>query len=56
MNSDKLAKALGRQPFQNWPLDPKHIPDSPNWHFDRSIDRNNSLKNIENELYKRPQL
>ena len=56
MNSDKLALALGRQPFQNWPLDPRHIPDSREWHYDRSFHCNNSLKNIENELYKRPQL
>lgn len=56
MNSDKLALALGRQPFQNWPLDPRHIPDSREWHYDRSFHCNNSLENIENELYKRPQL
>ena len=56
MNSDKLALALGRQPFQNWPLDPRHVPDSREWHYDRSFHSNNSLENIENELYKRPQL
>ena len=54
MNSDKLALALDRQPFQNWPLDPKHIPDSRDWHYDRTFHCHNSLENIENELYKRP--
>ncbi|MGQ9769250.1 MAG: SDR family oxidoreductase [Thermogutta sp.] len=34
MNSEKLARALGFQPFLPWPFDARLLPTSRNWHRD----------------------
>lgn len=53
MNSDKLASALGRQPFFEWPLLPEHLPTERDWHFDReSMD--GSFELLSSQLYRRP--
>lgn len=56
MNSDKLAKQLGRTPFTRWPLRPEHLPDSPDWHFERSSNASITADLIKSDLYLRPQL
>src|SRR5207237_7118343 len=33
MNSSKLARALGYEPFDPWPLDDEHVPTNRQWHF-----------------------
>ena len=35
MDSSALAKALGYQPFDPWPLDPQHVPTDEQWHHRR---------------------
>ena len=34
MNSSKLSRALGHNPFDPWPLDNDHVPTHRNWHFE----------------------
>ena len=34
MNSTKLARALGYDPFDPWPLDDDHVPTHRGWHFE----------------------
>jgi dTDP-4-dehydrorhamnose reductase len=34
MNSSKLARALGYDPFDPWPLDDEHVPSHGAWHFE----------------------
>jgi dTDP-4-dehydrorhamnose reductase len=34
MDSSKLARALGYQPFDPWPLDEEHVPTHREWHFE----------------------
>ena len=33
MDSSKLARALGYQPFDPWPLDEEHVPTHRGWHY-----------------------
>lgn len=56
MDSSKLAQALGRTPFVNWPLRPEHLPDSRNWHQQRRPKCSNSAAKIKSDLYLRPDL
>lgn len=56
LNSNKLALALGRTPFLNWPLRPEHLPDSGQWHHEREPNATNSAETIKSDLYLRPQL
>ena len=53
MNSEKLSKALGRNPFCHWPLSKEHLPDSRQWHFDRGS-LNGSADLLAAQLYSRP--
>ncbi len=57
MDSSRLAKALGRDPFVPWPIDDSMVPTDREWHFDRSSGgeplRNGSLAWIERVLYRR---
>jgi dTDP-4-dehydrorhamnose reductase len=34
MDSSKLARALGYQPFDPWPLDEEHVPTHREWHYE----------------------
>lgn len=54
MDSGKLRKALGRQPFADWPLLEKHLPDSPDWHFSRGGELAGSANLLAANLYNRP--
>jgi dTDP-4-dehydrorhamnose reductase len=55
MDSSRLAVAIGRQPFVQWPLKDSQAPDSLDWHFDRTSDAIvGSPRRIVDELYLRP--
>ena len=34
MDSSKLARELGYEPFDPWPLDEQHVPTHREWHFE----------------------
>lgn len=52
MDSSKLCETLGRDPFEQWPLNEIHRPDTDDWHFDRSNGQGHSDW-IEKYLYRR---
>ena len=54
MVSQKLIEALGRKPFQPWPLDPHLVPHDLDWHYQRG--EAGSLEMIRKYLYKRPSI
>lgn len=56
LNSDKLARVLGRTPFMNWPLRPEHLPNSRQWHTERDSSDSDSVERIRTELYLRPKI
>jgi dTDP-4-dehydrorhamnose reductase len=37
LDSSRLARALGREPFTPWPQDQRLVPDSREWHFKRDF-------------------
>jgi len=51
MNSNKLAAALGYQPFDPWPLDNEHVPTHREWHFESQRGSPGLLKEV---LYHNP--
>ena len=56
MNSDKLTAALGRQPFQPWPLADSMVPTDRQWHYDRNATQafgSGSPELIKQVLYRR---
>ena len=57
MDSGKLERALGHQPFAPWPQCESMVPTDRRWHYDRSSGTealtNGSLQWIERELYRR---
>jgi dTDP-4-dehydrorhamnose reductase len=53
MDSSKLFHVLGGNPFADWPLNPRYIPDSRNWHYNRSMGAKTTNR-INSELYFRP--
>ncbi|TWU37331.1 SDR family oxidoreductase [Novipirellula artificiosorum] len=54
MNSSKLQAAIGIDPFDPWPLSDRLIPESVDWHFDRSDDELGSEQLIHQLLYQNP--
>jgi dTDP-4-dehydrorhamnose reductase len=52
MNSAKLSSALGRQPFQPWPLGDDVVPTDRGWHHERPISEARSLHQIAERLYR----
>ncbi len=54
MNSSKLTRALGYQPFHAWPYDERLVPTHPEWHFERSADEPGSAALLEEVLYRNP--
>jgi dTDP-4-dehydrorhamnose reductase len=50
MDSSKLTAAFGTKLFDAWPLDPSHVPDGRDWHYDRSTERG-SYEVLIRELY-----
>jgi dTDP-4-dehydrorhamnose reductase len=51
MNSDRLIRLLGRNPFQPWPLGDDIVPTDPLWHFERPADEDNGLARLRERLY-----
>jgi dTDP-4-dehydrorhamnose reductase len=51
MNSSKLARALGHEPFDPWPLDNEHVPTHREWHFEAARGSPELLKEV---LYHNP--
>jgi dTDP-4-dehydrorhamnose reductase len=54
MNSNKLALALGLEPFDPWPADDRWLPTHADWHRERSADEPGSLALLERVLYAHP--
>jgi dTDP-4-dehydrorhamnose reductase len=54
MDSSKLVRALGYQPFHAWPYDESLVPTHADWHFERSADRPGSKKWLAEVLYRNP--
>lgn len=53
MLSTQLASALGREPFDPWPLDPDWVPTDRQWHY-RRHDQPGSPELLARSLYKNP--
>ena len=54
LSSDKLAEALGYQPFDPWPLHDEWMPTHRHWHFER--DERGSPELLAELLYRNPAL
>ncbi len=54
MNSDKLANTLGYAPFDPWPLHDEWVPDSPDWHWNRTGSEKGSPELLSRILYRNP--
>ncbi len=46
MDSGKLVRALGYNPFDPWPLDEQLVPTDPQWHYDRPADEGGSAERL----------
>ncbi len=54
MESSKLSRALGYQPFHAWPFDKALVPTHRDWHFERSSDEPGSAALLADVLYRNP--
>jgi dTDP-4-dehydrorhamnose reductase len=54
MSSDKLIRAMGRQPFGPWPRGDDLLPTHRQWHFNRPADEAGSPQRIVERLYHFP--
>lgn len=54
MDSTKLARALGRAPFDPWPFADDFVPGDDRWHFDRSGPEPGSPDLLARVLYRNP--
>jgi dTDP-4-dehydrorhamnose reductase len=54
MDSSKLVRALGYEPFHPWPYDETLVPSHPEWHFDRPADWRGSRRFLAEVLYRNP--
>jgi dTDP-4-dehydrorhamnose reductase len=54
MDSRKLARALGYEPFAPWPLYDRHVPTHRNWHRERSPGECGSPALLAEMLYRNP--
>lgn len=52
MDCGKLREALGREPFDLWPLDSASVPTHADWHAERPADEEGSAERIARELYR----
>jgi dTDP-4-dehydrorhamnose reductase len=55
LNSSKLVRTLGYQPFDAWPLLDDHAPDHPRWHYDRASGDGGSPQVLAATLYRNRQ-
>lgn len=56
MDSMKLAKAIGFQPFDPWPLQDRHVPTHSMWHAERPAEEPFSPDLLASVLYRNPRL
>jgi dTDP-4-dehydrorhamnose reductase len=54
MDSSKLARALGYEPFDPWPLDAAHVPTDRLWHYRRRGNETGSPELLSQVLYRNP--
>jgi dTDP-4-dehydrorhamnose reductase len=54
MDSAKLQRALGYNPFDPWPLDESLVPTHPRWHYERRRGETGSLEHIHRCLATNP--
>ncbi|MCS6849955.1 MAG: sugar nucleotide-binding protein [Gemmataceae bacterium] len=54
MNSDKLIRLLGQQPFRPWPAEPELWPPDRQWHYRRPAEEHGSFQQIVERLYRCP--
>jgi dTDP-4-dehydrorhamnose reductase len=54
MNSDKLTKALGFEPFDPWPYCQDHVPTHRDWHCERLASEPGSPELLADVLYRNP--
>ncbi len=55
LDSSKLVRALGYQPFDAWPLRDDHVPDHPGWHNERTTGEGGSPQFLAQVLYRNQQ-
>lgn len=54
LDSTRLARLLGYQPFDPWPLDEHWVPTHDRWHFERTADQPGSRDLLAQVLYRNP--
>jgi len=54
LDSSKLARALGHDPFHAWPYDDALVPTDPLWHYRQSADQPGSREWLAKVLYRNP--
>jgi dTDP-4-dehydrorhamnose reductase len=54
MNSDKLAQALGYEPFEPWPVEERWVPTHRKWHYERPPDEPRSPEFLDQVLARLP--
>lgn len=54
MCSDKLINAMGKNPFQSWPLGEDLLPTHRHWHAERTSGEAGSMQRIAERLYRYP--
>ncbi len=52
LDSSKLARDLGYQPFDAWPLHDHHVPQDRQWHYERSLAEPGSPELLASTLYR----
>ena len=55
LDSDKLARVLGRDPFARWPWHTEHLPTDRKWHYQRNSEAGGP-ELLSRVLYRHPQL
>jgi len=51
MDSSKLSRVMGRQPFRPWPCETELHPTHQEWHFERPIGEERGAEAVANRLY-----
>ena len=54
MDSSKLARELGYQAFDPWPLDDDLVPTDRDWHYQREADVEGTPEMLAKVLYQNP--
>lgn len=54
MNSGKLHRLMGCEPFRPWPVGEELVPDDRDWHRRREVDWPGSLRMLAERLYRYP--